>query len=164
MVKHPGGLVHTGVTTALKKSQCKVQRLQLKTCEATFRDWIQLTSSLQRNTHLKTLLLRASSPDILGVKYLLLSYLRELMLENCNLTEASCEEIAFSLRHSKMLTHLSLAENDLKDAGSRHIWNALGHLMCPLQKLVLRQCSLTSACCEYMMSSFKNNKACQVWT
>lgn len=78
--------------------------------------------------HLKTLLLKANSPDIFGVKYLLLSYLRELMLENCNLTEASCEKIAFSLRHSKMLTHLSL-----KDAGSRHIWSALGHFMCPLQ-------------------------------
>ena len=39
--------------------------------------------------NLKTLLLRASSPDIFGVKYLLLIYLRELMLENCNLAEAS---------------------------------------------------------------------------
>ncbi|KAK7825270.1 hypothetical protein U0070_009759, partial [Myodes glareolus] len=122
----------TRVTTTVKKPQCKVQRLQLKTCEATFRDWIQLTSSLQRNMHLKTLLLRASSPDIFGLKYLLLSYLRELMLENCNLTEASCEEITSSLRHSKMLTHLSL-----KDAGSRHIWT----------------------CCKYMMSSFKNNQS-----
>ncbi|KAH0516235.1 NACHT, LRR and PYD domains-containing protein 8 [Microtus ochrogaster] len=45
-----------GVTTALKKPQCKVQRLQLKHCEATFRDWIQLTSSLQRNTYLKTVI------------------------------------------------------------------------------------------------------------
>ncbi|KAH0516223.1 NACHT, LRR and PYD domains-containing protein 8 [Microtus ochrogaster] len=58
-----------------------------------------------------------------------------------------------------MLTHLSLAEEDLKDAGWRHIWNAPGHFMCPLQRLVLRECSLTSACCKYMMSSFKNNQS-----
>ncbi|XP_051035688.1 LOW QUALITY PROTEIN: NACHT, LRR and PYD domains-containing protein 8-like [Phodopus roborovskii] len=66
---------------------------------------------------------------------------------------------AFCLRHSKVLTHLSLAENNLKDSRSRHIWKDLEHLMCPLQILVLRQCSLTSACCEYMMSALKNNKS-----
>ncbi|XP_013209960.1 NACHT, LRR and PYD domains-containing protein 8 [Microtus ochrogaster] len=149
------------ITTTLQRPQCKVQRLQLKNCEATFIDWILLTSNLQRNSHLKAVLLTASSPNIFGVKYLLLSYLRELMLENCNLTEDSCQEIALSLSHSKLLTHLSLAENDLKDEGSRHIWNALEHLMCPLQRLVLRQCSLTSACCKYMMSPLRNNKSLQ---
>ncbi|KAM7340367.1 hypothetical protein ACRRTK_000982 [Alexandromys fortis] len=132
------------VTTTLQKPQCKVQRLQLKNCEATFRDWILLTSSLQRNSHLKAVLLTASAPNIFGVKYLLLSYLRELMLENCNLTEDSCQEIAHSLSHSKLLTHLSLAENDLKDEGSRHIWNALKDLMCPLQRLV----TLASTLCR----------------
>ncbi|KAM7316268.1 hypothetical protein ACRRTK_024948 [Alexandromys fortis] len=50
------------VTTTLKKPQWKVQRLQLKPCGATFRDWIRLASTLQRHTHLKTLLPRASSP------------------------------------------------------------------------------------------------------
>ncbi|KAL6084060.1 hypothetical protein STEG23_027731, partial [Scotinomys teguina] len=84
---------------------------------------------------------------------------RRLQLENCNLTEVSCEGIAFSLSHSKMLTHLSLAENNLKDAGSRHIWSALEYLMCPLQRLVLRQCSLTSACCKDMTLALKNNKS-----
>ncbi|KAL1765679.1 NACHT, LRR and PYD domains-containing protein 8, partial [Sigmodon hispidus] len=79
-------------------------------------------------------------------------------LENCNLTEFSCEGIALPLRYSKMLTCLSLAENSLKDAGSRHIWNALEDVACPLQRLVLRQCSLTSACCVYMRPALKNNK------
>ncbi|KAK7813900.1 hypothetical protein U0070_011007 [Myodes glareolus] len=117
--------------TQLRENKIAFSWLQLKNCEATLRDGIQLASSLQRHTHLKTLLLRASSPDILGVKYLLLSYLRELMLENCNLTEASCEEIAFSLRHSKMLTHLSLADAN-----------------CNLLVPELDQCWFTSASCH----------------
>ncbi|XP_040590095.1 NACHT, LRR and PYD domains-containing protein 8 isoform X4 [Mesocricetus auratus] len=85
--------------------------------------------------------------------------LLRLQLENCNLTGISCEGIAFALRHNKMLTHLSLAENNLRDAGSRHIWRAFKYLTCPLQRLVLRQCSLTSACCKYMTSALKNNKS-----
>ncbi|XP_049983495.1 NACHT, LRR and PYD domains-containing protein 8 [Alexandromys fortis] len=161
------GAEHTKLGEEAVKSLCialnhpRVFCSVLKNCEATFRDWILLTSSLQRNSHLKAVLLTASAPNIFGVKYLLLSYLRELMLENCNLTEDSCQEIAHSLSHSKLLTHLSLAENDLKDEGSRHIWNALKDLMCPLQRLVLRQCSLTSACCEYMTSPLKKNKSLQ---
>ncbi|XP_041510446.1 NACHT, LRR and PYD domains-containing protein 8 [Microtus oregoni] len=157
------GAEHTKLGEEAVKSLCIALNHPsvLKNCEATFIDWILLTSNLQRNSHLKAVLLTASPPNIFGVKYLLLSYLRELMLENCNLTENSCQEIALSLSHSKLLTHLSLAENDLKDEGSRHIWNALEHLMCPLQRLVLRQCSLTSACCKYMTSPLKNNKSLQ---
>ncbi|XP_075808770.1 NACHT, LRR and PYD domains-containing protein 8 [Microtus pennsylvanicus] len=157
------GAEHTKLGEEAVKSLCIALNHPsvLKNCEATFRDWILLTSNLQRNSHLKAVLLTASPLNIFGVKYLLLSYLKELMLENCNLTENSCQEIALSLSHSKLLTHLSLAENDLKDEGSRHIWNALEHLMCPLQRLVLRQCSLTSACCKYMTSPLKNNKSLQ---
>ncbi|XP_036060800.1 NACHT, LRR and PYD domains-containing protein 8 [Onychomys torridus] len=177
------------LATALKKPQCKLQRLQqlrvehtklgeeamkalcdagipqcllqcvrLEHCEATPRDWVHLISDLQRSTQLKTLLLRANFLGIFGVNYLSMNHLRELALENCNLTEVSCEGIAFSLRHSQVLTHLSLAQNNLTDAGSRHIWSALEYSTCPLQRLVLRQCSLTSACSMYMTSALKNNK------
>ncbi|KAK7830598.1 hypothetical protein U0070_018323 [Myodes glareolus] len=54
-----------------------------------------------------------------------------------------------------MLTHLSLAEKAqayLECSGTFHVSFA---------RLVLRQCSLTSACCKYMMSSFKNNQSLQ---
>ncbi|XP_051063066.1 NACHT, LRR and PYD domains-containing protein 8 [Phodopus roborovskii] len=113
----------------------------------------------QRRTPLRTLLLRKSRLYVPGINHLIMSHVRELALENCGLSEVYCEGIAFSLRHNKMLTHLSLAENSLKDAGSKPIWNALAYLMCPLQRLVLRQCFLTSACCEYMASALKNNKS-----
>ncbi|XP_076429480.1 NACHT, LRR and PYD domains-containing protein 8 [Peromyscus maniculatus bairdii] len=146
------------LATTLKKPQCKLQRLQLEHCEATPKNWVDLVGDLERNTQLKTLLLRENFLGIFGVNHLSTSHLGELALEKCNLTEVSCEAIAISLRHSKLLTHLSLAENNLKDAGSRHIWRALEYLMCPLQRLVLRQCSLTSGCCKYMASALKNNK------
>ncbi|XP_040589930.1 NACHT, LRR and PYD domains-containing protein 8 isoform X2 [Mesocricetus auratus] len=143
---------------ALRSHHCLLQSVRLEHCEATFKDWFYLASYLQRNAQLRTLLMRQNCLPMFSVNYLLASHLRELALEKCNITKFSCEGIAFALRHSKMLTHLSLAENNLRDAGSRHIWRALKYLSCPLQRLVLRQCSLTSACGEYMTSALKNNK------
>nr|XP_048282903.1 NACHT, LRR and PYD domains-containing protein 8 [Myodes glareolus] len=149
------------VTTTLQKPQCKVQRLQ-HVSHTLHKDFFHV---LSENQHLRQLGAEHTKLGEEAVKFLCIApkspwcLLQCVRLENCNITEASCKEIAFALKHSKMLTHLSLAENKLEDAGSRHIWDALEHLMCPLQRLVLRQCSLTSACCEYMMSSFKNNKS-----
>ncbi|XP_017657026.1 NACHT, LRR and PYD domains-containing protein 8 [Nannospalax galili] len=145
--------------SALKSAQCPLKYLSLGSCTAQSRDWIDFASDLQRNTNLKTLMLRNNCLEKFGMYYLSVGHLRKLVLENCNLTEACCEGIAFSLRHSKMLTHLSLAENALKDAGAKHIWSALEYLMCPLKRLVLRHCSLTSACCQDMISALKNNKS-----
>nr|XP_012807474.2 NACHT, LRR and PYD domains-containing protein 8 [Jaculus jaculus] len=144
----------------LTSPMCLLDCLRLESCEvASPEDWIHLARDLQRNIHLRTLLLRGNSLELFGVHYLSVSHLRKLALENCNLTENSCENIAFSLRHSKMLTHLSLAENALKDEGIKHIWRALEYLMCPLKRLVLRKCAVTSACCQDMILALKNNKS-----
>nr|XP_020040998.1 NACHT, LRR and PYD domains-containing protein 8 [Castor canadensis] len=143
---------------ALKFPECHLQSLRLEDCVVSSRDWMDLASDLQGNTRLRTLLLRSNFLDRFGALFLSADHLKRLALENCNITEVSCESLALSLRHRKRLTHLSLAENALKDEGAKHIWKALGCLTCPLKRLVLRNCALTSVCCQEMTSALKNNK------
>uniref|UniRef100_A0A2R9ABB7 NLR family pyrin domain containing 8 n=1 Tax=Pan paniscus TaxID=9597 RepID=A0A2R9ABB7_PANPA len=143
---------------ALRSPRCRLQCLRLEDCLATPRIWTDLGNNLQGNGHLKTLILRKNSLENCGAYYLSMAQLERLSIENCNLTQLTCESLASCLRQSKMLTHLSLAENALKDEGAKHIWNALPHLRCPLQRLVLRKCDLTFNCCQDMISALCKNK------
>uniref|UniRef100_A0A2K6SMC9 NLR family pyrin domain containing 8 n=1 Tax=Saimiri boliviensis boliviensis TaxID=39432 RepID=A0A2K6SMC9_SAIBB len=144
--------------TALRSPRCRLQCLRLEDCLATPRVWTYLGNNLRGNRYLKTLMLRKNSLENRGLYYLSGGQLERLLIENCNLTELTCESLASCLRQSKMLTHLSLAENALKDEGAKHIWKALQHLRCPLQRLVLRKCDLTFDCCQDMISALRKNK------
>ncbi|XP_003277257.2 LOW QUALITY PROTEIN: NACHT, LRR and PYD domains-containing protein 8 [Nomascus leucogenys] len=146
------------LSRALRSPRCRLQCLRLENCLATPRIWTDLGNNLQGNRHLKTLILRKNSLEDCGAYYLSVAQLERLSIENCNLTQLTCESLASCLRQSKMLTHLSLAENALKDEGAKHIWNALPHLRCPLQRLVLRKCDLTFNCCQDMISALCKNK------
>nr|XP_039321711.1 NACHT, LRR and PYD domains-containing protein 8 [Saimiri boliviensis boliviensis] len=125
--------------TALRSPRCRLQCLRLEDCLATPRVWTYLGNNLRGNRYLKTLMLRKNSLENRGLYYLSGGQLERLL-------------------QSKMLTHLSLAENALKDEGAKHIWKALQHLRCPLQRLVLRKCDLTFDCCQDMISALRKNK------
>ncbi|XP_048224959.1 NACHT, LRR and PYD domains-containing protein 8 [Perognathus longimembris pacificus] len=142
----------------LKSPRCCLRCLKLECCQIADQDWDDLASDLQSNLFLKTLLLRGSSLAEQGVAYLAVGHLEKLALEDCGLTEALGGALALGLKHSKRLTHLSLAGNALKDGAGRLIWKALENLVCPLRRLVLRNCALTSACCPEMTSALKSNK------
>ncbi|XP_058386770.1 NACHT, LRR and PYD domains-containing protein 8, partial [Diceros bicornis minor] len=144
--------------TALKYPQCYLQCLRLEDCLVTPNSWLNLAENLKSNMNLKTLMLRCSSLDKFGTYYLSMAQLERMSLENCDLTLISYESLISSLKSNKMLTHLSLAENALKDEGAKQLWNALQHAECPLQRLVLRNCALTSDCCQDMASALDRNK------
>ncbi|XP_030798219.1 NACHT, LRR and PYD domains-containing protein 8 [Rhinopithecus roxellana] len=143
---------------ALRSPLCCLQCLRLEDCLATPRIWMDLGSNLQVNRHLKTLILTKISLENCGAYYPSMAQMERLSIENCNITQLSCESLAFCVGESKTLTHLSLAENALKDEGAKHIWNALSYLRCPLQRLVLRKCDLTLNCCQNMISALCKNK------
>ncbi|KAM8962713.1 NACHT, LRR and PYD domains-containing protein 8 [Lycaon pictus] len=111
---------------------------RLEDCSVTPKSWVELARDLGSNRHLKTLMLRSSCLETFGAYYLSLAQLERLF--------------------NKMLTHLSLAENALKDEGAKQLCSALQHPMCPLQRLVLRNCALTSDCCQDMASALGKNK------
>ncbi|KAL4665494.1 hypothetical protein H8959_003480 [Pygathrix nigripes] len=167
---------------ALRSPQCHLQCLRLEDCLAAPRIWMDLGSNLQVNRHLKTLILTKISLESCGAYYPSIAQMERLSIENCNITQLSCESLAFCVGESKTLTHLSLAENALKDEGAKHIWNALSYLRCPLQRLVLKDdgvillcealknpdctlqilelenCLFTSICCQAMASMLCKNQ------
>uniref|UniRef100_A0A8B9YA75 NLR family pyrin domain containing 8 n=1 Tax=Bos mutus grunniens TaxID=30521 RepID=A0A8B9YA75_BOSMU len=154
-----GCQVIDALCNTLKHPWCFLQFLRLEGCPFDPTNGADLTRSLKRNIHLKTLMLRRGSlergdecPPVLAPQ------LERLSLENCGLTPLSCESLAFSLVSNQSLTHLSLAENALQDDGVKQLWNILQHFPCPLQRLVLRNCALTSECCQDIASALDKNK------
>ncbi|XP_034842419.1 NACHT, LRR and PYD domains-containing protein 8-like [Mirounga leonina] len=144
--------------TALKSPQCYLQCLRLEDCSVTPKCWVDLARDLGSDKHLKTLMLRSRRLETFGAYCLSGAQLEKLVLENCDLTWLTCKSLTSSLKNNEMLTHLSLAENALKDEGAKQLCSALQHPMCPLQRLVLRNCALTSDCCQDLASALDKNK------
>ncbi|XP_068112319.1 NACHT, LRR and PYD domains-containing protein 3-like isoform X2 [Hyperolius riggenbachi] len=78
--------------------------------------------------------------------------LQELRLKNCSLTSASCIDLGAVIISSRSLRELRLTENRLLDSGMKHLCEAIRHPGCVLQDLRLRNCGLTSSCCEDLRS------------
>uniref|UniRef100_A0A8D1L024 NLR family pyrin domain containing 8 n=1 Tax=Sus scrofa TaxID=9823 RepID=A0A8D1L024_PIG len=143
----------------LKHPRCFLQCLRLEDCPFSPKNWADLARNLKSNIHLKTLMLRRSSLEKgEPCHHLAVAQLERLALENCDLTLLSCKSLIYSLESNKNLTHLSLAKNSLKDDGAKQLWDALQHTRHPLQRLVLRNCALTSDCCQNMASALNKNK------
>uniref|UniRef100_A0A671E888 NLR family pyrin domain containing 8 n=1 Tax=Rhinolophus ferrumequinum TaxID=59479 RepID=A0A671E888_RHIFE len=144
---------------ALTCWQCCLQCLRLEDCSITPKSLLDLARNLKSNPHLKTLMLRSSSLMNSGIYYLSLAQLERLSLENCDTTLLCCNSLVLPLKNpNNMLTHLSLAENALTDEGAKQLLSALRHSKYPLQRLVLRNCALTSDCCQDMASVLDKNK------
>ncbi|XP_037023916.2 NACHT, LRR and PYD domains-containing protein 8 [Artibeus jamaicensis] len=142
----------------LKYHQCFLQCLRLEDCPISPKNLRSLARSLQSNSHLKTLMLGNGSLDDSGAYYLSVTQLERLSLENCDPTLFRYNCLICPLENSQKLTHLSLAGNPLKEKRAQELWDALQHAKCPLQRLVLRNCSLTSGCCWNMASALVQNK------
>nr|XP_020751200.1 NACHT, LRR and PYD domains-containing protein 8 [Odocoileus virginianus texanus] len=145
--------------TTLKHPRCFLQTLRLDGCPFDPTKGADLAWSLRKNTHLKTLMLRRGclERDEPCVP-VLAPQLERLSLENCDLTSLSYRSLAFSLVSNRSLTHLSLAENALQDDGAKELWKVLQNFPSTLQRLVLRNCALTSECCQDIASVLDKNK------
>ncbi|XP_027715979.1 ribonuclease inhibitor [Vombatus ursinus] len=71
-----------------------------------------------------------------------------IRLDDCGLTNAMCANICSVLQASSSLTELSLANNELGDAGAQLVLKGLQSPTCKIQKLNLQNCSITCAGCE----------------
>uniref|UniRef100_A0A8C6CKH0 NLR family pyrin domain containing 8 n=1 Tax=Moschus moschiferus TaxID=68415 RepID=A0A8C6CKH0_MOSMO len=154
-----GRQVVAALCSTLKHPRCFLHCVRLEGCPFDPANGADLTRSLKRNIHLKTLILRCGSLER-GEQCapVLAPQLERLSLEDCDLTPLSCGSLAFSLVNNRSLTHLSLAENALRDDGAKQLWNVLRHFPSPLQRLVLRNCALTSECCQDIASALDKNK------
>ncbi|XP_018430932.1 PREDICTED: ribonuclease inhibitor-like [Nanorana parkeri] len=84
--------------------------------------------------------------------------LRELELNDCNLTAASCEHLGSALKANRSLHKLDLVLNELKDEGVKFICEGLKDPGCTLQELRIEFSELSPACCDYLHSLLMTNR------
>ncbi|XP_030677660.1 NACHT, LRR and PYD domains-containing protein 13 isoform X2 [Nomascus leucogenys] len=152
-----------GLCLALKNPRCKVQKL---TCKSVTPEWVlqDLIIVLQGNsklTHLNfssnklgmtvPLILKALRHSDCNLKY--------LCLEKCNLSAATCQDLALFLTSIQHVTRLCLGFNRLQDDGIKLLCAALTHPKCALERLELWFCQLGAPACKHLSDALLQNRS-----
>uniref|UniRef100_G1PE78 NACHT domain-containing protein n=1 Tax=Myotis lucifugus TaxID=59463 RepID=G1PE78_MYOLU len=124
----------------------------LEGCSVTPGSMLEFAKDLSSNLKLKTLMVRRIYLKDEGACSLSKVQWERLALECCDYTLLSYRSLILPLSSNHRLTHLSLAGNALRHEGAKDLWSALQKAKCPLQRLVLERCQLTSDCCQAVAS------------
>ncbi|XP_040177441.1 NACHT, LRR and PYD domains-containing protein 3-like isoform X2 [Rana temporaria] len=85
--------------------------------------------------------------------------LRELSLDDCNLTATSCEILGSALKENRSLHKLDLALNKVEDDGVKFLCEGLKDPGCTLQELRMEFCELTPTCGDFLSSALMTNRS-----
>nr|XP_028694839.1 NACHT, LRR and PYD domains-containing protein 13 [Macaca mulatta] len=150
------------ILKALKHSACNLKYLWLESCGLTHQT-CQLFLKLTENTSLSFLSL--GDNDLSDVKSLRESStlptcpLKQLSLEKCSLSAASCQDLALFLTSIQHITRLCLGFNQLQDDGIKLLCAALTHPKCVLERLELWFCQLGAPSCRYLSDALLQNRS-----
>ncbi|MCJ8732994.1 hypothetical protein PDJAM_G00217900 [Pangasius djambal] len=153
------------ISTLLKNSSCKLQKLVLSDCRITGEGYAALVKAL-KSSHLIELDLGGNDPGESGVKELrnLMNdtkcKLKTLRLSGCNLTEKRCSPLLSALRSvSSTLKELNLSNNKIQDSGVKLLSEELKMQHCKLETVRLSDCSITEEGYAALAVALKSNRS-----
>ncbi|KAL8170136.1 UNVERIFIED_CONTAM: hypothetical protein K2H54_064485 [Gekko kuhli] len=149
----------------LLDANCSLQSLQLENCRITVASCGDLGTVLSAKPSLKELCIGENKIGDAGAALLCQSLLdpnckiEKLWLWECDLSAASCKDLATVISTKESLREMSLIGNDLKDEGMEHLCQGLKAPKAAVQSLWLRECGLTAACCKSVASVLSENSS-----
>nr|XP_006131733.1 NACHT, LRR and PYD domains-containing protein 3-like [Pelodiscus sinensis] len=166
LMKDPRMSTAYSLLQGLKDPNCKVKTISLSSCKLSSAFPKDLSpQTLFTNQALEKLDLSANALGDSGLKHLCEGLkqpgckLQSLLLWQCHLTAACCEDLSAALQTNQSLTELELSGNKLGDSGIKLLCEGLKHPICKLQKLVVWDCRLTDACCGDLSSLLSTNQS-----
>ncbi|XP_025054383.1 ribonuclease inhibitor-like isoform X4 [Alligator sinensis] len=135
-----------------------IQKLCLDNCGMTADSCGDLATVLSTNPSLLDLALDNNNFGDVGLVLLCKGLIhpkcniQKLWLWECHFTAVACKDLANVIGTKESLRRISLTLNELGDAGMEMLCQGLKDPKCKLQFLSLKECGLTSACCESLRS------------
>uniref|UniRef100_A0A8C1Y266 NACHT domain-containing protein n=1 Tax=Cyprinus carpio TaxID=7962 RepID=A0A8C1Y266_CYPCA len=82
---------------------------------------------------------------------------KRALLNDCDLTDESCSNLAKALTSDNNLIELNMSNNNLQDSGVKQLCTGLENITCKLEILNLCGCSITEKHCLSLTSALKSN-------
>ncbi|XP_042360428.1 NACHT, LRR and PYD domains-containing protein 12-like isoform X2 [Plectropomus leopardus] len=151
------------LSAGLKSVNCTLRQLRLKQCMLSKESCKELaptlssSSSTVKELDMSNNELRDSGVELLSALLESSNLLETLRLNQCGVTEKSCESIASALSSDMSLKELDLSNNDLGSSGATLLAAGLRSPKCKLETLRLSGCLITEVGCVSLATALSSN-------